>query len=53
MTSALRVTLVSVPGTKWLSLCSRCGQPGLKIAMMSDRPTSIVSNAAMPGTQAC
>ena len=28
MTSAVRVTLVSVPGTRWLSLCSRCGQLG-------------------------
>ncbi len=52
MTSALRVTLVSVPGTRYLSVCSRSGQSGLKMATISDKPMSMVSNAALPGTQA-
>ena len=49
ITSALRVTLVSVPGTKALTLCSLACQAGLKIARTSDNPITRQSNEAMPG----
>ena len=51
ITSTVRMPLVSVPGTRWLILVSRCDHSGLKIATMSDRPMSAVSRAAVPGTQ--
>ena len=51
MTSEVRVTLVSVPGTTALNLCSRSCQSGLKTASTSERPTRKVSSAATPGIQ--
>ena len=51
-TSALRVTVVSVPGTRELNLCSRFTRSGRKMLRMSERPMSAVSSATVPGTQA-
>ncbi len=50
-TSAVRVTLDKIPGTRYL--CSLLCRSGRKMAKMSERPTSAVSNAAVRGTQTC
>src|SRR5581483_2787838 len=50
ITSAVWLTLVSVPGTIARTSCSRCGQPGRNTWTMSVIPISSVSSAAMPGT---